>query len=154
MTFRSTDDYEEIDLEESTVRFNVPGIPVPQGSKRYVGNGIMVDANKNLKPWRSDVQQSAIEAMACRNMMPYSGAVMIGMRFVLPRPKSAPKTKVASAAKKPDLDKLVRAIFDAVTGIVFDDDSQVIFMHAHKAVADSETTPGVEITVVPEDSGT
>ena len=38
----------------------VIGIPAPQGSKRHVGNGIMIENSKRVKPWRQDVKEAAL----------------------------------------------------------------------------------------------
>ena len=39
----------------------VIGMPAPQGSKRHVGNGIMIENSKRVKPWRQDVKEAALE---------------------------------------------------------------------------------------------
>ena len=36
----------------------VIGIPAPQGSKRHVGHGIMIENSKRVKPWRQDVKEA------------------------------------------------------------------------------------------------
>lgn len=51
-------------------------------------------------------------------------AIQVLVQFYFSRPASTKKS-VAHKTTKPDLDKLVRSIFDAMTGIVFVDDSQV-----------------------------
>ena len=67
---------------------------------------------------------------------------------MLPRLASAPKTKPhPPAVAKPDLDKLVRAIFDALTGPVWHDDANVITLHTDKRRAALLETPGTHITV-------
>ena len=38
-----------------TRRFAVFGLPAPQGSKRHVGEGRMVESSKRVKPWRRQV---------------------------------------------------------------------------------------------------
>jgi hypothetical protein len=52
----------------------------------------------------------------------------------LPRPKSLKRT-ITAHLKKPDLDKLTRAVKDALTLVVWQDDSQVVQMTARKAYA-------------------
>jgi len=66
---------------------------------------------------------------------------------VLPRPKSAPKTKTPAAVKRPDVGKCARAILDAITGVVIVDDAQVTDLHATKRLAELGEPPGVRITV-------
>lgn len=118
--------------------FFVPGIPVQQGSKRHVGNGIMVeDAKEKLMPWRDSITYAAREASTeC-----LTGPVSVSLTFYFPRPKShyrangqlkdtAPRYK----SSRPDLDKLIRAVLDAMTAAgVWRDDSQVAALHANKA---------------------
>ena len=63
----------------------VIGIPAPQGSKRHVGHGIMIENSKRVKPWRNDVKDAALEH--------YQGeiidqAVEIEIIFLFARPKS------------------------------------------------------------------
>lgn len=126
----------------------VPGNPAPQGSKRHVGKGILVESSKEVGPWRERV------ALAAHNWMsgtaPLTGAVEVGLAFVLPRPKSTPKTRTPAAVKRPDLDKLERAVLDALTGICFVDDAQVVELKSSKRLAQIGETAGVYIEVLGE----
>lgn len=65
----------------------------------------------------------------------FSCAVLVDVTFVLPRPKALKKDPPPPHTKKPDSDKLFRAIGDAMTGIVYCDDAQVIDHHARKRYA-------------------
>lgn len=125
-----------------TVTFFVHGKPEPQGSSRAFmagGRPIITSANKNLKDWRTIV---ALTAANHAHM--FDGPVEVVLRFHLPRPVSLPK-KITSHTKRPDVDKLARAALDALTGVFFKDDSQVIALEAYKDYADP--FPGVDITV-------
>ncbi|KKL13006.1 hypothetical protein LCGC14_2530040, partial [marine sediment metagenome] len=73
------------------------------------------------------------------------GAVSVELLFLLPRPKTV-KRKYPTSRFSGDGDKLVRAIFDSMTGIVYKDDSQVVDHIAKKRYAD-DCEPGVWITV-------
>jgi Holliday junction resolvase RusA-like endonuclease len=73
------------------------------------------------------------------------GAIDVSMVFYLPRPKTLPK-KIIMHVKKPDIDNLMKGIFDAMKGIVWADDSQVCRIDAAKQYALEE--PGVGITVI------
>ncbi len=127
------------------VAFFVPGKPAPQGSKRHVGRGILVESSKEVGPWRERVALAAHNAMAGRSVA--DGAVSVILYFILPRPKSAPKSRTPAAVKRPDLDKLVRACLDAITDVIISDDSQVVTIYAHKRIAEIGETAGVEIRV-------
>jgi len=65
---------------------------------------------------------------------PLEGPVCISLTFYLPRPKSAPR-RVVHPATRPDLSKLVRSVEDALTGIVYRDDAQIMSLTAIKAFA-------------------
>jgi len=111
-----------------------------------------VESGKDkLIPWRQEVAAAAHSKMRDG---PWKVPVQVSCTFFFPRPKahfgtgrnaetlrpSAPKRP----AGKPDIDKLVRAVLDAMTGIVFSDDSQVVALDAMKLYADMET-PGVTV---------
>lgn len=129
-----------------SIRFSVVGIPQPQGStKGFVQNGraIITSANKGLKPWRQDVAAAALEYAPPE---PLEGPVLVMLDFYMPCPKSLPKRRRVEPTKKPDLDKLIRGILDALTFIAFKDDSQVISIFAEKHYA-YDRHPGVDITI-------
>ena len=127
----------------------VSGRPAPQGSKRHVGNGVMVESSKAVKPWRQDVREAFLT-----NGQPtetIAGAVRIELSFVMPRPVSTPKRSTPPAMRKPDLDKLIRAVLDAIVSAgVIEDDARVVEIVASKRLADldPDDVPGVAITLV------
>jgi crossover junction endodeoxyribonuclease RusA len=128
----------------------VPGRPAPQGSVRAVVHRstqravVIKDNNETQKSWRTTVGWYAAQAW---NDGPIGGAVSVVLQFVMPRPSTAPKRSTPAAVKRPDLDKLQRAVFDALSGIVWRDDSQVVDVHATKRLAELDETPGVHIAV-------
>ena len=118
------------------------GTPAPQGSKRHVGNGVMIESSKKVKPWREAVKWAALE----HRCVTIDGAVTIDLTFYLPRPKTLPKC-VIHCTKKPDLDKLQRSTFDALKEAgVYRDDSQVVSVNAAKVYA-TEEVPGALIAI-------
>lgn len=133
----------------------VHGSPAPQGSKRHVGRGIMVESSKAVKPWREAVRWSAVEAI--RQQFPesaiaYRGPVAVDITFFLPRPKSAKKGAVPD--KRPDIDKLLRSTFDALKSAgVYEDDSRVVCVAARKVYGnpDANLNSGAVIEVTPLD---
>jgi Holliday junction resolvase RusA-like endonuclease len=101
--------------------FMAIGTPVAQGSKRHVGNGVMVESSKALKPWRDSVVSAGFGAGPC-----LSGPVAVRMIFTLPRPRSARKVD-ERPSKKPDVGKLARAVEDSITSAgLWIDDAQVV----------------------------
>jgi Holliday junction resolvase RusA-like endonuclease len=63
------------------------------------------------------------------------------LSFRLPKPKSLPKGQVFMT-KRPGLDKLVRSVKDALRGVLYRDDAQVVRLTASKTYHEQ---PGVEI---------
>lgn len=128
------------------IEFTVHGKPQPQGSiKAFTPKGwtrpILTSDNKTLKPWRQDVATLAQIAMAGAPLE--MGPVSVTISFWFSRPKSTKKS-VIHKITKPDLDKLQRAAYDAMTGIVYKDDSQIVENHNFKTFQDAE---GALITV-------
>jgi Holliday junction resolvase RusA-like endonuclease len=133
------------------IEFTVYGLPAPQGSKRYVGNGVMIESSKKVKPWREAVKWAAREAMAAAGITsPIDAPLVASMTFTMPRPKSAPKSR-RHADRKPDLSKLIRSTEDALTdaGLIVDDARIVMFDRAAKVYpgegADALQSPGARI---------
>jgi crossover junction endodeoxyribonuclease RusA len=139
-----------------SVTFFVEGISRPQGSKRSLGNGRMIESSPHLKPWRSDVRFTAQQNRPDQwdSTLPMS----VSLAFCFPRPKSHYNSKGSLTANAParatsksigDIDKLTRGILDALTTVLFDDDSQVIEVNAYKRYCSSSERPGAIITCTP-----
>jgi len=145
------------------VAFFVAGEPKPSGSfrafmtrpKHGQPRPIITGANARTKLW-----QAAVAQEACASFMDTvctAQPVALKICFYLDRPKghfktgrragelreSAPKVPT----KKPDLTKLIRSTEDALTGIVFHDDSQVVSCTADKHYADGGQSVGAKIEV-------
>lgn len=131
------------------LRFTVYGEPIPQGSQKAVtpkGGAFtrLVSDNKKLKPWRQEVALTVL-ALPDRPSVPWDSATGMVLDFYFVRPKSAKKRKYMSV--KPDVDKLCRAIFDAIKGIVFSEDSRVCDARIRKFYAEPGTMERVEVLV-------
>lgn len=138
------------------VTFFVPGVPVPKGSARAFynaksGKSIVVQTNaERQKPWASLIALMAREA----GLRPVSCGCRLLLVFLMPRPKShlkkdgtvKPKAVMLEHLKKPDCDKLVRCVLDALTGVAYVDDSQVVRIDATKAYI-HPSAAGCSITV-------
>ena len=138
-------------IEAQGIQFTVYGLPVPQGSKKVIGKNVIEMADARLRSWRQDVAATAREAM--KGASPYVEPVDVRLMFWLPRPqahygtgRNAGKLKASAPivpAVSPDLDKLTRAVLDALTGIVFRDDKQVVGMTLSKLYAQDSFHPGL-----------
>lgn len=93
----------------------------------------MVESSKGLKPWRKAVADAALSVFGDACWL--DGPLTLGVCFFFPRPKghfgtgrNAERLKPSAPifhTVTPDTDKLLRAIGDALTGIVYRDDSQL-----------------------------
>jgi len=138
----------------TALEFRINGVGEEAGSKRaFTPKGwtrpVITDANKNLKGWQQLVRDAANQAIAGLPPVEQSvllGAVRLTVAFYLPRPKSLARS-VHSHIKKPDLDKCVRAIQDALSKIVYRDDAQIVELLAAKLYAEAAEVPHVDVRV-------
>ena len=147
----------------------VPGHPVPQGSmKGYVRMGkagvpvaAVTNSNPLLVAWRMKVTGHAIAAREKRDdalLFPITGPIGARIDFVMSRPqfhfgtgKNRDVLKPSAPAypnQAPDIDKLLRAVFDALTDAqVWRDDGQVVFVQTTKSYVSPGRPEGVGITI-------
>ncbi len=133
----------------------VAGIPGPQGSKRHLGRGILVESSKKVRPWREAVVKAVEEAREGTSWATLDLPVVMDLVFTMPRPQSAPKRRRALPDRRPDVDKLTRSTLDAlVTARVMHEDSRVVaFRRLEKLYAndledsDALSHPGAVIRV-------
>lgn len=118
-----------------TLDFFIPGDPAPQGSKRHVGNGRMIEASKKVGPWRAAV---ASTVALLPPFAPFEKAVELSTVYYLPRPATVRRER---PTVPPDLDKLDRGLWDALTKAgVWTDDSLVVIGTHEKRYADGHPT--------------
>lgn len=149
----------------NTLTFFIHGVPKPGGSKRgfaFRRSGgklgvSMVDASGQAgKDWRGDVKAAALGEMKVPKA-PFpnaGGALFLTVEFVMPRPKShfrkdgtiKPGMPTFHTIK-PDATKLIRSLEDALTGILWNDDSQIAKQLVSKVYADAGQKCGAEVTL-------
>jgi len=129
----------------------VHGVPAPQGSKTKMPNGAMVEAGSStgrqkLGNWRNDVRAAA-EKWRAENGGPalLDGPLAVDMHFHLPRPKARKHDVWVST--KPDLSKLARSTEDALTGIIWRDDSLIVDCTLSKCYVLEGYPPGADIFI-------
>lgn len=110
----------------------VPGDPVTQGSMRVMRGRAIHSNHTRLMRWRSDIADSHPWTVT-------DGMVDVELRFFIKRPRTTKRSY-----PRLDIDKLIRAVLDALTGHAYGDDSQVVTVTASKEFSD---TPGVRITM-------
>jgi len=140
--------------------FTVWGTAAPQGSKRHVGKGLMLESSDRVRPWRQDVRFAALEERPPNWDM--ATPMRLDLVFWFPRPATHYGTRngisylKANAPIEPvsarigDIDKLQRAVFDALTGVAYLDDRQVVEVEARKAyLMGPDAAPYAHITIAP-----
>jgi Holliday junction resolvase RusA-like endonuclease len=122
-----------------TISFEMPGRPATKGSWRPIqtAHGVVF---KNSSPrtvqWCTDCGIVAGIAMREHGFRePVSCGVFIVVRFHMIYPLRG------------DIDKLQRALLDALTGIVYVDDKQVLRVEAEKLAAPDEATEATTATI-------
>lgn len=135
------------------ITFRVEGMaPAPQGSKRHLGRGVMIESCKNVKPWRTLVTQTA----TALSLPLIRGPVHLSVVFLFLRPRGhfTPKGALRRSAPqhhsvKPDGSKLLRSTEDALTGALLEDDARIVSCTWHKRYVVGDEKPGALITIVP-----
>ena len=128
------------------------GQPAPQGSKRHVGGGVMIESSKAVKPWREAVKSAALDVRG-PGWVPIDAPLAVSMVFTMPKPASAPKRRRTWPMRTPDLSKLIRSTEDALTDAgIWRDDARVVSYERTTKVypgegEDSLTSPGVVIRI-------
>jgi len=125
----------------------VPGRPAPQGSKKMGAYGQMRESSPYLPAWRAAVKAAVYAGYEVRGVRPedlplFRGPVAMGVTFWLPGP--------ARIDGPPDLDKLLRGLWDALTlARVWEDDSRVVeILWAKKVGAEALTNfTGADLTI-------
>jgi crossover junction endodeoxyribonuclease RusA len=148
------------------IGFVVFGTPQPQGSARAFlskdgRRPIITSDNARLKPWRQELAWVAVDAMqkGQQQKAPRGVPISVRLAFYFEKPKSARKSAHWKITK-PDLDKLLRAVLDALTGIAYEDDSQVCECQLGKAfgaparvevlISTVEDVPKTPLAAVPQ----
>ena len=135
-------------VNDETVQFFVPGVPKPKGSMRAFKRAgtnriILINDNKGTKPWQAAISIVAMEHIK----VPFSQPIFVDLRFIMPRPK---KQKYTLPGVKPDLDKLVRCVFDALSNkIAFIDDALICSTHPTKEYGE-KTGVYISLGLMPE----
>ncbi|WP_137279246.1 RusA family crossover junction endodeoxyribonuclease [Pseudomonas rhizoryzae] len=149
--------------EFAVVEFVVPGKPIGKGRPRAVtrkrrdkSTGQLGTYTAHITPARTEAYEESIArageiAMAGRDLIPHP--VMVELQILLPIPQSKSKKWKAQAVAgqvfpttKPDMDNVIKAIYDGLNGVVWRDDVQVVDAIVRKRYAE---TPCVRVRIVP-----
>ena len=135
------------------VSFLVPGEPVGKGRPRIgkVGNHARMFTPAKTASYEGLIALAGTNAMDGRTLL--ECPVMVEMRIVLAIPQSMSKKRKAQAiagelfpTKKPDMDNVIKAIYDGLNGVVWKDDVQVVDAFVRKRYGE---VPGVHVRIIP-----
>lgn len=135
-------------VTEQPNQFKAIGLPRPQGSKNVMSRGgktWLVESAKGLPQWRKTVATAAKEAHP--NHTPDKAPYRLEITFIMPRTKAMKDKHAPPMTQRPDIDKLERAVLDSLTGVIWEDDSQVVTVFKHKRRAHPNEEIGAEITI-------
>lgn len=120
------------------VTFAIDGRCPTKGSTRSfvnpkTGKVVTLADNKSLKQWTIDARWQARAARVPMIYKPHGVSMGVTVQFV--KPKSAKQT---TPTVRPDVDKLLRAVLDALTNVAYQDDSQVVSVTTTKVYGPCE----------------
>jgi Holliday junction resolvase RusA-like endonuclease len=134
--------------------FVVFGLPTPKGSKRgipirrgdgHTGVAMVESSGEKLKDWIRRLE-SVVQGQVAQMPTMLEGPLAVTLDFAMPRPKSVRKD-IVWHTKKPDIDKLARAVLDVCSGVLFADDALVCELNARKVYVVGELAPSVNVTI-------
>jgi crossover junction endodeoxyribonuclease RusA len=141
-----------------TLAFTVFGVAQSKGNhSAYQGRGmkfpIITETNRSVASWQQLVAEAASHALQQRPVEDQRlllAGVRVSVAFYLPRPKKFYKRGVfVPHCTKPDLDRVCRAVLDALTQVAFHDDKQVTELVAGKYYTDVGAPPRIDVRVEP-----
>lgn len=148
------------DVAERSVVFFAAGTAKPKGSHKAMliaGKARLAPASAGERGWRAAVASAAAAAMRAERVLPLACCVEVHMAFYSPRPSSHMSAKghvkpgrPPRPPTAPDADKLARSVGDALNGVCWRDDAQVVRLVVDKLYT-NEAQPyvGVRVTVKP-----
>jgi len=135
------------------MEFVIPSVPVAQPRQRHRVVGKIVHSYTPVKhPVNAFKAAVGMAWFSSDDTATLTGPVCIDVVFVLPRPQSMTrKTKPnprTHHAKKPDLDNLLKSLYDGLTACgAWRDDSQICECHAIKTYASADEAANVEVAI-------
>ena len=134
--------------------FFVSGMPVGKQRPRFrrQGNFVRTYTAPKTASYEDEVKVECRTAM--ENEPPLETPVVVCLYIMYPVPASYSKKRTKDCldnlerpTKKPDIDNIAKSITDAMNGIAYKDDSQIVSMHLTKVYSQ---TAGVHIYISEE----
>lgn len=133
------------------LNFHVPGQPVGKGRPRIgkVGTHARMFTPEKTVNYEGLVAYAAQQAMAGAALLEGACDVKLRIDCQIPASWSGKKQRAAEAGEirpvsKPDADNIIKAIFDAMNGVVWKDDVQAVEIAVSKRYS---LVPGVAVRV-------
>jgi len=132
------------------VTFEVEGDPVPKGMPRFARRGEFVQTYTDAKTidYETHVAMKARQAIGASEPLQGALTVFLYLRYAIPASYSKKRKEACLRGveypKRIDLDNVYKSITDAMNGIVYTDDSQIVEAHITKVYAE---TAGANIMV-------
>ena len=134
------------------IHFQVEGDPKGKGRPRFsrAGKFTRVYTDKQTLDYEALIKFFAAEAMGSTDPLETPVSVFLYIRHGVPQSYSKKRTEACLSGleqpcKKPDIDNVAKTYLDAMNGVVFLDDTQVINLHVKKVYS---AVPGVDVMVM------
>jgi Holliday junction resolvase RusA-like endonuclease len=133
------------------VTFKVDADPVGKQRARYAkrGNFVQTYTPDKTRNYESLIKEAAIEAMGSSE--PLETPVTLYLYIRAPIPKSLPKKRIEACLnglekpiKKPDASNVLKSVEDAMNGVIYKDDSQIVNIHVSKVYS---SVSGVDVCI-------
>lgn len=139
------------------VCFFVPGEPKGKGRPRFTTRGRCVRpyTPKETADYEDQIKAAALGCEDQEMLMPFwEGPVSVTIMARYGLPKNMTKSERALVAagvkrptKKPDADNVAKVVLDALNGVAWADDKQVVYLSVLKTFADDPENVGLKIQV-------
>ncbi len=134
--------------------FSWHGIPRGQGRPRFTRAGKAYKAEKD-RAYEQSIKAAYLEKYGREK--PIAGAFRMSVGVWMPIPRTASRCKRANMltgriqhTTKPDLDNVVKAVMDALNGVAYSDDKDMVQINALKIYS---TDPGLYVMISPVEVG-
>jgi len=133
------------------ITFKVDGDPVGKQRARYAkrGNFVQTYTPDKTRNYESLIKEAAIQAMGSNEIL--ETPVNLYLYIRAPIPKSLPKKRLEACLnglekpiKKPDASNVLKSVEDAMNGVVYKDDSQIVNIHVTKVYSSQS---GIDVCV-------
>jgi len=134
------------------IHFHVEGDPKGKGRPRFssAGKFTRVYTDKQTLVYEAVIRFFAAEAMGSTDLLETPVSVFLYVRLPVPQSYSKKRTEACLSGlerpcKKPDIDNIAKTYLDAMNGVIFKDDTQVVDLHVKKVYS---AVAGVDVAIM------